>query len=639
MTEKALMVMDEIPEPMTPLTMEVIHPDNIAFEIEVRRARVLSRTNIASLKWQRLILSKQVNLDEYIHLRDEASKAKKVIREAKDLYTIARDEAKEKQDEATFKKLDRRARDMLKTYLEPHKATYSRAIHIIRPIQSQAEKLLRIERTIEAYETAKRQEELEKEAHTKLYHEAKIYSSFIKQEWAARDDCHATEYKGENAKKTIPQFDTVDITATRIYFKILTSFKGWFEFRRALPGSVSISSLIAPDVLLNIQSAIGRPVTSIVKPNGVWVVVDRLGSVGGLPEFVEYDRMMDFYPEFLRDKIPLCLGVTENAQIVYLTLDDYPHFLIAGFTGAGKSNIVNVLISTLISKHSPDELGLVLIDMKGGLEFNHYDGLPHLIGDIVEDITAAADLLAKLEAEMHHRFELLRKKKAKKIDIYNARVDEEKRLPRLCVFFDEMATLAGQGETTKRIIASLRELSAKGRAIGIHVFCCTQHPSVSVIPGEIKTNLTVRMTGRMPTASSSLTVLGSGDAAKIEDIKGRMMLAISPDPKPIQTPFISDDAIARALKQAAKREQTGYSLPDVARTDVYWTPQKVIELSLKHLGGNITYSKIYKAVDDLSQKQTRDLCEEIWHMENIESDGIKYSIEKRERGARYLVPI
>jgi hypothetical protein len=142
----------------------------------------------------------------------------------------------------------------------------------------------------------------------------------------------------------------------------------------------------------------------------------------------------------------------------------------------------------------------------------------------------------------------------------------------------------------------------------------------------------------MPTASSSVTILGSGEAAKIEDIRGRMLLSISPEPQPIQTPFISDDRIAKSIVSAAKWQTSRYGLPELTRSDVFWTPEKVIALSLTHLNGNISYTRIYKAIDDISKSQARELCEQIWAMEYVEHEGVKYVVKIDQYRRRTLTP-
>lgn len=644
MTDKSLMIMDTIPEPMSPLTREIIHPENIALEIRIRKAALLKGQNIVAMKIERFALSRRVNLEAYQQQKAEIKTLTAEIANKRDVFYLALHDTLQAHAEGELNTPTMLEILGLIPQVKKHiKSLQIRRMHILKEVTSKreiAEKLISINKTIEAYQLAKKHAIREQEIRDTLYKEAGIYASFIKQEWAARDDCHYTIYsKDGRSKKIIPQFDKVDVTATRIYYKILTSYKGLFGFKRGLPGDVSVSNLIKDDVLLNIQSACSRPVTSIVKPNGVWVVVDRTGVIGGLPEYIEYNRILEFYPDFMREQYPLCLGVSENAEIVYLTLADYPHFLIAGWTGSGKSNIVNVLISTLISQHSPAELRLLLIDMKGGLEFRHYEGLPHSLTPIIEEISHVAAALSKLEAEMEQRFKLLRGRRAKHLHVYNERVAEADKLPRIAVFFDEMATLFKQGSDTKLIVASLQNLSAKGRAVGIHLFLCTQHPSVEILPGSIKTNMTVRLAGRMPTSSSSMTVLGTGEASKLDPVKGRMMLMIGPDPKPIQTPFISDDEIYQSLHTAMEYEPHDYNLPESGRTHESWNVERIIELALTHLGGNVSASRIHKEVSEISRSQARDLAEKIWEMETVEHNEQIYKVSTRRGGARYLEPI
>jgi DNA segregation ATPase FtsK/SpoIIIE-like protein len=368
-------------------------------------------------------------------------------------------------------------------------------------------------------------------------------------------------------------------------------------------------------------------------------VVNRLDSHDGLMDKVHYRQIMEVYPKEHQSNFTVCVGVGLYRITKWVNFAHYPHWLIAGWTGGGKSNIVNVIISTLITHHSPDELRLVLLDLKGGVEFGSYQGIPHLIGNVIEDIEQISGVLEQLEAVMADRLKLLRAKGVKVIEDYNRRTD--KPLPRIIVFFDEFAAVTGQGDTTRRIKASLQQIVAKGRAIGIHVVASTQTPNVDTIPGIIKTNLSVRLVGRMPTSSASVTALGSGDASDLAAIPGRMIMMIS-EPEPIQTPLIDDDDIhdAIAIAKQFPAPKIPLELP-AGRTHQQWTPERLIEFSLKHMGGNIAGTALYEAIQDenLSRAQVFALVEKILEMPSVSHNGKTYCIENRGKRTRYLTEV
>lgn len=628
--DKNLILADDIPPPLQSLTQEIIHPDNIALEFRMRRAATLKTTKVWALRWERWWLQRKVDLN---HWQAERDTYRQIVLQMRELAEHARNIPREDANKEAYQ-------EIRSQYLA--KADERRVLgHRLRAAAPAARRLMTINRTLEAWELAQRHAKEEALTKKQLYAEAKIYGSYIRQEWAAREKCHEQIIqKNGRIIKNLPQFEYVDLTAVATWFQVRTSYKGVVGYRRGLPGSVSISDVLDDDVILNIQTACRRPVKKILQPNGAWIVVDRVGVVGGLPEYITYKRMMEFYPEFIRHKFPLCVGVTENARVVYLTLEDYAHFLIAGWTGSGKSNIANVFISTLIAYHSPAEIRIKLIDMKGGLEFGHLEGIPHLLGDVDDKIEQVARTLSRLEKEMEQRFEIMRSRRAKHLSTYNARVSPEKRLPRIAVFFDEVSVLARQGESTRSILGSLLALSSKGRAVGINLFPCTQHPSVDILPGPIKTNMTVRIAGRMPTAASSMTVLGSGAASQLDPVVGRMMLMLGPDPKAIQTPYISDEDIVEAVTRAKAYAPSAYDLPEEGVVHQEWTVQMLVALALQHTDGNVSTSPLQRELkQELSNKQVRDLCNELYAMQTIEHEGVTYRIVKRKAGARYLEPV
>jgi hypothetical protein len=216
-------------------------------------------------------------------------------------------------------------------------------------------------------------------------------------------------------------------------------------------------------------------------------------------------------------------------------------------------------------------------------------------------------------------------------------------MPRVIIVFDEVASIMDHGDLTKQILASLRELTRMGRAVGIHVFLCTQRPDVKAIEGSIKVNLAVRMSGRMPSSSDSVTILGNKLAANLAAVPGRMVFQLGPDPQQVQTPFISEENMTKALKIAlAMDAPPALDVPDSAvRRHVHqqWTVERVIELSIMHLGGNITWKAIYEAADDLSQGQARRLVEQIWSMDQIEFDGKTYTIQRGKGHIKRLVEL
>src|SRR5690606_28215766 len=130
--------------------------------------------------------------------------------------------------------------------------------------------------------------------------------------------------------------------------------------------------LLAEDTLTELSITCQRQVTGVHNTSGAWVIVHRLNSHDGLLNYVSYADVQERYPVKHHTRMPICVGVGAHRQIQWINLADFPHWLIAGYTKSGKSNLVNASLCTLITRQSPNDLRLVLIDLKGGLEFSYY---------------------------------------------------------------------------------------------------------------------------------------------------------------------------------------------------------------------------------------------------------------------------
>jgi S-DNA-T family DNA segregation ATPase FtsK/SpoIIIE len=284
---------------------------------------------------------------------------------------------------------------------------------------------------------------------------------------------------------------------------------------------------------------------------------------------------MRWYPEDHKSRVTIPVGVGEGNKIKWVNFNDFPHWMIAGSTGTGKSNFINVIFCALISQYKPEELRIVAVDLKGGVELSVYEEVPHLLGGVVHSVDGLAERLSQLEAEMTERFAALKRVSARDLFTYNQRSSTS--LPRIIVMIDEFASTVEQGDLTKRIHNSILQLTSKGRAVGINIIICTQDPRVDIVPGKIKANCVVRIAGRTASTENSRIIIGSGEAAKIANVKGRMLLKIEQLPIEVQTPLIQDVDIELAIKTAMNDgDAPPMQLPDAAKAEIRWTVEKII---------------------------------------------------------------
>ncbi len=228
-------------------------------------------------------------------------------------------------------------------------------------------------------------------------------------------------------------------------------------------------------------------------------------------------------------------------------LSKMPHLLIAGATGSGKSVMVNALITSLLMNATPDEVRMILMDLKR-VELASYNGLPHLLVPVITEPEKAKAALKWAVAEMEGRYRRFAGAGARNIAGFNeGRADPNDRLPYLVVIIDELADLMMR--EGKNIEDPIVRLAQKARATGIHMVLATQRPSVNVVTGLIKANFPSRIAFAMASQIDSRTIL---DAPGAEDLIGRGDMLFQPAdlPRPIrlQGVFVADKEIGRVTE-------------------------------------------------------------------------------------------
>lgn len=277
----------------------------------------------------------------------------------------------------------------------------------------------------------------------------------------------------------------------------------------------------------------GRSLVGIEVPNKTRAQV-RLRNIIENPSF--YDSSSN---------LTIALGKDVSGSPVFADLAKMPHLLVAGSTGSGKTIALNNIILSLVYKNGPDALRFILIDPKR-VEFPVYNNLPHLLCPIIYDPQRTISALKWLILEMERRFEVLSLKKSRNIFTYNEKIlkEDSDPMPYIVLIIDELADLmAAKG---REIEAGIVRLAQMARAVGIHLVVATQRPSVEVITGLIKANITSRIALQVVSQIDSRTIL---DAAGAEKLLGQGdMLFISSSmtkPKRIQTAYVSEKEVKK----------------------------------------------------------------------------------------------
>jgi S-DNA-T family DNA segregation ATPase FtsK/SpoIIIE len=233
-------------------------------------------------------------------------------------------------------------------------------------------------------------------------------------------------------------------------------------------------------------------------------------------------------------------ALAQNGPFGVDLVADGPHGLIAGTTGAGKSELLRSLVAALASAHGPDRLNFVLIDYKGGSAFAECAELPHTVGLVTDlDEQLGERALQSLEAELRYRERVLRDHGAADLIEYAQRVADggASALPRLMVIIDEFATLASE---LPDFVAALIGIAQRGRSLGVHLLLATQRPS-GAVSENIRANTNIRICLRVNTPQESSDVIDAPAAAQIgRSQPGRAQVRLGPgELEPIQTALVS----------------------------------------------------------------------------------------------------
>lgn len=260
-----------------------------------------------------------------------------------------------------------------------------------------------------------------------------------------------------------------------------------------------------------------------------------------------------------KSKIPFAMGKSIAGDPVVSGIEKMPHLLVSGATGSGKSVCINTIIMSILYKHSPDDVKLLMIDPKV-VELSVYNGIPHLIMPVITDPKKASSSLFWAISEMEKRYKAFQKYHVRDIEGYKkaAQTDESmENLPYIVVIIDELADL--MMTAASEVEDYIMRLAQKSRACGIHLVIATQRPTVDVITGTIKANIPSRISFAVTSQTDSRTILDTAGAEKLLG-KGDMLYAPSDSMKPlrIQGAFVSDKEVLSVVDYIKQETKVDY---------------------------------------------------------------------------------
>ena len=392
--------------------------------------------------------------------------------------------------------------------------------------------------------------------------EAKLYANILVAQWTRLGAYYAYRWRLDQTeqarvrrrKKTQKvRFERVVVTAEALYFKIWVGKRTMFGYKSMIPHKVMVRDLISEESLAELSYACERFVTCrrTIK-GGVWVLVHRNESLSEIPKYVRYVDMLEHYPENAGDTGAIVIGVGEHRTVQHVDLEHYPHVLVGGASGGGKSNMLNNILCSLIRFSDHRDLKLILIDPKR-LELTFYADAPHVLGGIIYEVEEALQMLETMILEVKTRTRIL-EGRSRKLSDFNTRFPAEK-LPRIVIVIEELAALIGQTRKTREEVhEKLTQIANLGRAVGVHLILCTQLPIVSVVPSTIKVSMWVRLCGRVQSPEQSRVIVQTSAAAHLPSVAGRMVFSKDSYTFEVQTPHVTDEDVDLTIRIAIGRK-------------------------------------------------------------------------------------
>ena len=313
-----------------------------------------------------------------------------------------------------------------------------------------------------------------------------------------------------------------------------------YEIQPAAGVKIAKITALADDIGLNlggksvrIEAPIpGKPAVGVEVPNNAKDTVS-LREILEAPEFQES-----------KSKLTIAVGKDIDGNVIVGDIAKMPHMIIAGTTGSGKSVCTNSIIMSILYHAAPEEVRLLLIDPKV-VEFQPYDGVPHLLIPVVTDPQKAAGALNWAVIEMERRYSLCAQYGVRDLKGYNViaeKMPDLKKLPQIVIIIDEFADL--MMTVGKEVEAAVIRIAQKARAAGIHLIIATQRPQADVITGLIKSNIPSRIGMSVKSAIDSRIIL---DCTGAETLLGNGDLLFYPngarEPKRVQGCFCSDGEV------------------------------------------------------------------------------------------------
>ena len=442
--------------------------------------------------------------------------------------------------------------------------------------------------------------------------EANQYARAIIAELNRKGICYVRKYKdGGQELETVNFGKKLRFLPDRVELEVAKVPYGW-----------DYKDLKKPEVLENLSTALRREVEVRHGKGEGFVFVVRRFKINAKANF----KFTDLKPpaSYNAKKTPLFIpiGRDENGRQIWDDLALFPHCLVGGTTGGGKSFETHGVLCWIISNADPQDVQMVIVDLKDGVEFKRYTGIPHLLFPVAYDHDSAYERLMWINQEIERRAELFRTYDANNLDTYLIR--SGKFLPRVLFVIEEFANIAMFQDEEKREWAYrfIKDGAQRARSFGIHFWAVTQRPSVKVIDGDTRMNFPVRLAFRMASDIDSRVILGNDLAAQglmIGDFVFQSEKVRDVTLRGIYFEPVNGDEM-KAVDDLIKQVKLDYHLETETKQQRLTFEQEqrehlineMLQFSREKLDGEFPVKRIWEAFKErISSPKTEDLAREL----------------------------
>lgn len=627
----------EVPAPGTIFEEHYIDPRNLELINDEDKARKLTKQELKKLRAKQREFQSHLEANNYFDLKSERAQ----LRERHSQLLVEYQTYPTMETKQAILEVRNRGRVIKK---------------LLEPLKKYASHLIRIEMRLTEHESALAYERVAKRDRDQMRHEVAHFWHVIRQRYSQlkfREDIHV---KNKHVRIFV-KCEECYFTEDEIIYKLDVSRRTLFGSSiPRLPEGVRVRDLTKQETLDELSASCERPVWSphndgLNFDNGAWIVVSRLAMRGGLPEYIELNQVLAKYRQDDRNRFPLPLGIKRGRKINWVYMDQHPHFMINGQTFSGKSNAIVASCATLVQMHTPDEIKLILVDLKRGGDLKPFENTPHALMPVINETQKLEKVLAQLQALMYERMEVISKHTVD-IQKYNAMMDSDNQMSRILVVIDEYTGISTDPVSAINVKQFTTILATQARASGIHLLIGNQQPYSKDVPSGVKGNITFHLTGRQITMGASISTVGNASATKIKKIAGRMVCNDGLDIFDVQIPYATPDDVKQAVSIAQNYPAPkDFKLPELSDGQVWdllevvkpkeLTEHRIIELSLNELEGNLKAIRLWELLssEGVSNNQVRKMVKRIASKGEIQHGETSYTIEKQPGNFYKLIPV